>query len=185
MIIGIDIDDVLTNTSQIMKDYLEKYEKSGDGVRYIVEVMRGEIPTENIKKFFKEYINEICKNVTLKSKAKDVIQRLLNEGHEIIFITSRGETKFPGTEKTTLEYLKNNNVNYTNIIFNSFDKQIDCINNDIEIMIDDSIKNCEAIKKEEIKTILYTSEVNKKINTYIERVENWIELECKINEYKK
>ncbi len=184
MIIGIDIDDVLTNTSQMIEEYLKKYEKSGDGIKYIVEVMRGEIPTQNIKKFFMDYINEICKNVTLKRNAKDVIQRLLDRGHKIIFITSRGEKRFPGTEKTTLEYLKNNNVNYTDIIFNSFEKQTDCIKNNIEIMIDDSVKNCELIKSAGIKTIVYTSEVNRNINTNIERIENWIELENKINEYE-
>lgn len=184
MTIGIDIDDVLTNTSQMIEEYLKKYEKSGDGIKYIVEVMRGEIPTQNIKKFFMDYINEICKNVTLKSNAKDIIQKLLDRGHKIIFITSRGEKRFPGTEKTTLEYLKNNNVNYTDIIFNSFEKQTDCIKNNIEIMIDDSVKNCELIKSAGIKTIVYTSEVNRNINTNIERIENWIELENKINEYE-
>ena len=55
MKIGIDIDDVLTNTSQKLKEYLEKYEKSGDGKKYIVEIMRGEAPTQNIKDFFNHF----------------------------------------------------------------------------------------------------------------------------------
>lgn len=32
MRIGVDIDDVLTNTSEKIKEYLYKYEKSGDGI---------------------------------------------------------------------------------------------------------------------------------------------------------
>ena len=185
MKIGIDIDDVLTNTSQKLKEYLEKYEKSGDGKKYIVEIMRGEAPTQNIKDFFKNYSSEIFKNATLKSNAKEVIDNLIKNGNQIIFITSRGEKLFPNSEKITLEYLKNNNINYSNIIFNSMEKQYDCVNNNIDIMIDDSVKNCELVSNVGIKTIVYTSEVNKNINTSIERVENWIELNDKINGYQK
>lgn len=181
MNIGIDIDDVLTNTSEKIKEYLEKYEKSGDGIKYIVEVMRGEIPTENIKNFFDNYINEICKNVTIKENAADTIKRLVEKGHKIIFITSRGEKRFKGSEKTTLEYLKNYNIEYSDIIFNSFEKQIDCQNNNIDIMIDDSVKNCELVSKSGIRTILYTSDINKAIETDIERVESWEEIENKID----
>ena len=59
MKIGIDIDDVITNTSEKIKEYLYKYEKSGDGIKHIVEVMRGESPTQNIKNFFNEYMSKI------------------------------------------------------------------------------------------------------------------------------
>ena len=50
-------------------------------------------------------------------------------------------------------------------------------------MVDDSVKYCEEIRKENIKSIVFTSEVNKNINTNIERVSNWLELEEKINRY--
>lgn len=170
MKIGIDIDDVLTNTSEKLKDYLYKYEKSGDGIKYIVEIMRGEIPTDNVKIFFDKYINEICKNVTLKEGSKNIIKELLKCGHEIIFITSRGEIRFKGLEKTTLDYFKVHNIEYTDIIFNSFEKQIDCQKNNIDILIDDSVKNCELVRKSGIRTILYTSDINKTIDTNIERL---------------
>lgn len=183
MRIGIDIDDVLTNTSEKIKEYLYKYEKSGDGIKYIVEVMRGEIPTENIKIFLDRYINEICKNVTVKEDAENVIKELLKYGHEIIFITSRGEIRFQGTEKTTLEYLKAHNIKYTDIIFNSFEKQVDCKKNNIDIIIDDSVKNCELVREEGIKAILYTSDINKTINTDIERVESWMDIKNKMLNY--
>lgn len=177
MRIGIDIDDVLTNTSEKLKEYLHKYEKSGDGNKYIVEILRGELPTQNIKKFMDTYINEMCENLKIKDDAIDVINGLINCGHEIIFITSRGEKKLPGTEKTTIEFLQNNDIKYTEIVFNSIEKQLDCKEKNIDIMVDDSIRNCELIRKEGIKTIVYTSEVNKNMLTEIERVDNWLELQ--------
>lgn len=185
MKIGIDIDDVLTDSSKIVKEYLNKYEKSGDGMKYIVEVMRGEMPTENIKKFFKEYIPKIHQNVEIKENAVETIDRLLNKGHEIILITTRGEERFKGSEKTTLDYLKKHNVKYTKIIFNSFEKQLDCKANNIDVMIDDSVKNCENIRKAGIIAFLYTSSVNKSINTDLPRVESWLEIEKVIDSLNK
>lgn len=48
-------------------------------------------------------------------------------------------------------------------------------------MIDDSVKTCELVNMSGIKTIVYTSEINKNISTNIKRVENWLELEKEIN----
>lgn len=185
MRIGIDIDDVLTDTSPKVKEYLYKYEKSGDGIKYISEVMRGEMPTENIKRFFDQYVEEIYQKISIKSDAAEVLQRLSQSGHEIIFITARGEQRFKGSEKTTINFFKEFNIQYKEIIFNSFEKQVDCKKNNIDIMIDDSVKNCELVDREGIKSILYTSDVNKDDKTNVERVENWVELENIINNYEK
>ena len=56
MKIGIDIDDVLTDTSKVIVEFFKKYETSGDGMKHIVEIMKGELPTENIKKFYNLYL---------------------------------------------------------------------------------------------------------------------------------
>lgn len=48
-------------------------------------------------------------------------------------------------------------------------------------MIDDSVKTCQLVNSNGIETIVYTSEINKKITTNIKRVKNWLELEKEIN----
>ncbi len=181
MRIGIDIDDVITDTSLAMKNYIEAYDNNGNISNYMEEVMRGEMPTPYIKKFFEDNIIEILKNAKLKENASKVIQRLLNNGNEIFIITARGEEKFKGSEDETLEYFKLNNINYTKILFNSFDKAKLCKDNKINLMVDDSIKHCLEVQKENIKSILFTSVVNKSRNIEIDRVNNWLELEEKIN----
>lgn len=182
MKIGIDIDDVITDTSLSMKDYIIKYDTNGEIVKHIEEVMRGEMPTPSIKQFFDDHNVEIFGNAKQKENANMVINRLLLN-NEIFLITSRGEEKYIGSETVTLNYLKSHNINYTKIIFNSFNKAKICKENRIDIMVDDSVKYCEEIRKENIKSIVFTSEVNKNINTNIERVSNWLELEEKINRY--
>ncbi len=181
MRIGIDIDDVITETSIAVKEYIEKYDKDGDMMNHIEEVMRGDMPTQNIKDFFKNESSKIFKRVKLKPNASQVIEKLINSGNEIFIITSRGDPKMKGTTECTLEYFRNNNIKYTKILFNSFEKAKICKENKIDLMIDDSEKYCREILKENIKSILFTSEINKTIPTKIERVNNWLELEEKID----
>ena len=81
--------------------------------------------------------------------------------------------------------MKSNKINYTRIIFNLFDKAKICKENNIDVMIDDSVRYCIEIEKENIKSILYTSIVNKSINVKIPRVNNWFELRKMVDVIKK
>ena len=87
-----------------------------------------------------------------------------------------------GSEDITLNYLKNNNINYTKIIFNAYEKVQICKDNNIDILIDDSVKYCDEALKNDIKSILFTSVVNKEIQSNSPRVNNWEELKNKINQ---
>lgn len=185
MRLGIDIDDVITNTSEKIKEAVMKCENSEKINEQMVEIMRGTPTTEEAKKFTKDVINSnVFKEVTLKENAAKVINSLLREGHEIYLITARGDENelFKGSEKITLEYLKHNQINYTKILFSSYDKAKLCKENHIDLMIDDSVKHCEAVRDENIKSIVFTSDVNKSIETTVTRVSNWLELEEKIRE---
>ena len=141
MRIGIDIDDVITDTSKAMEKYILKYDKNGEISNHLEEIMRGEMPTQNIKNFFAKNALEIVKKAKLKNNVKEVLQKLFDEGNEIFIITSRGEIKIKGSEEATLEYFKSNNIKYTKILFNVFDKAKSCKENSINLMIDDSIKH--------------------------------------------
>jgi len=66
MRIGIDIDDVITDTSLSMKEYIVKYDKNGEITSHIEEVMRGEMPTPLIKKFFEDNCVNIFKNAKMQ-----------------------------------------------------------------------------------------------------------------------
>lgn len=181
MRIGIDIDDVITNTSEAMQEYINKYDTKGEINSHIEEVMRGDMPTPAIKKFFEDNGYKIFQKTKIKENVSEVTKRLIENENEIYIITSRGEIRFKNSEKLTLEFLKLNNIKYTKILFNSFEKAKICKENNIDVMIDDSVKYCIEIEKEDIKSILFTSNVNKNIKTQIKRVNNWLELEKEIN----
>ena len=176
MKLGIDIDDVLVDTSKLMLDYIKNINNNEDILNHMEEIMRGEIPDNIVSKFINSSIANILDNVQLKPNAKKVLEKL-EKNNEIVFITSRGDKKIKGTEEVTLNYLKKNNIAYKKIIFNAYNKAKICKENNIDILIDDSVKLCEEAQKEGIKTILFTSIVNKNKQTNIKRVNNWLELE--------
>ena len=176
MKLGIDIDDVLVDTSKLMLDYIKNINNNEDILNHMEEIMRGEIPDSIVSKFINGNIVNILDNVQLKPNAKKVLEKL-EKNNEIVFITSRGDKKIKGTEEVTLNYLKKNNIAYKKIIFNAYNKAKICKENNIDILIDDSVKLCEEAQKEGIKTILFTSIVNKNKQTNIKRVNNWLELE--------
>lgn len=184
MRIGFDIDDVITDTSGSMKEYIIKYDKNGELMANIEDIMRGDASTPFIEKFFMEHFLEIVRNAKVKENAAEIIKKLFDTGNEIYLITARGEKRkiFHDTEAFTLEYLKENNICYNNIIFNAIDKAQLCIDNQIDLLVDDSIKHCEAVRDVNLNSILFTSVVNKSLPTTVTRVNNWLELEGKIEE---
>lgn len=182
MRIGIDIDDVITNTSEIMEEYIMKYKNNEKIKEHMVEIMKGNPKEPEIVKFCTENYVKIFQEVKLKENSKEVIQRLVDKGNEIYFITARGENLdfFKGSEKVTLDFLRENSISYNKIIFNSTNKAQLCKDYEIDLMIDDSVAHCEEVKNIGIRSILFTTKVNKNICTIVERVDNWIELEEKL-----
>lgn len=185
MRIGIDIDDVITDTSSSIRKYIDKSDNKSDIYNYIEEVMRGEMPTQEIKNFYKDNSINIFRDAKVKEDASSVIKNLMNQGNEVFIITSRGEVKFSGSEQLTLNYLKSNNINYTKIIFNCFEKAGVCKENGIDLMIDDSVKFCVDIANNDMRSILFTSVVNKDEIVEVPRVNSWGELQKEIDNIVK
>lgn len=185
MRIGIDVDDVITNTSESAKVYIDKNDNNGDLKNYMEDIMRGDMTTPKIKEFFAKNSYNIFKDAIVKQNASEVIKKWLDDGNEVYIITSRGEVKFKDSEKLTLDYFDKNNINYTKILFNSFEKDKICEENKIDIMVDDSAKFCTDIANKNIKSILFNSVVNKEVKVNVPRVDDWLELEKKVSYMKK
>lgn len=185
MNIGIDIDDVITNTSGMFKEYFEKYGKEyfeesemEDNLKYI---MRGNFVNDKIKKFMLRYITEMLEKVAIKENVIEVLTRLKENGNNIILITTRGSRIFNGAEEMTKLYLKENKIPYDNIIFNAYDKYLSIKENKINLMVDDSVEICESLNSKGVKVYLFTTDVNKDDKTNIQRISDWIDLEDKIS----
>ena len=184
MRIGIDIDDVVTDTSEIIEMFVKADNNSHKLQKHIKTIMKGNPSEPEVVSFCKRIYLEAFRKAKAKDNVSEVIKKLLDKGNEIFFITARGENLdyFKDSEKVTKEFLKQNNIKYTKIIFNAIDKTQLCLDNHIDLIIDDSVEQCEDTRKAGIRSIVFTSKVNRDTPTTIERVSNWLELEEKIME---
>lgn len=189
MKIGIDIDGVLTDEHTYVLDNGTKY-FSENNISYIVnrnvydsEEIFG-VSEDEYNNFWKEYIFEYSKNISIRRYAADIIKKLKEKGNEIFIITSRSFTTYENENKVRMqrlvkEWLKTNSVLYDKIIFTR--KKLDvCIEKNIDLMIEDKPENIEDISKE-IPVIVYDCSYNEEIhNKNVIRCYSWYDIYDKI-----
>ena len=180
MRIGIDIDDTITDSYALMTKYAEKHFQRNDK-HFINEIFHAPKITGEGLDFYNLYLKEVISKCPLKENAKEVIQRLQENGHTIIVITARGYTDISGVTEETEKYFQKHNLKVDKIIFKAYHKLKVCQDNQIDIMVDDTIRVLDEINKGGIKTVLFTTYANKDIKTNLNRVNDWLELEEYIN----
>lgn len=181
MVLGIDIDDVITDTSAALTAHAKIHEievcEKGEILDHLPQVMRGEIHSNNVKLYFERFMADIMAGASVIDGAVETLRRLKSKGHRLVYITARGETKFPGSREKTMKFLEEQQLPYDEVVFDSFDKLQDCLDHEVELMVDDSVRNCEDLVKGGVSAVLFTSPVNLGMKTELDRVENWAELE--------
>lgn len=187
MIIGIDIDETLTETIKGVKGYInahrEEFEDYEQLLNDIPHIIAGARISNDTTKFLNEIYPELLLNVKIKENAIEVLNILKDKGYTIIFITARDDNYFTkGAEFITRDHLDRNKVPYDKLITHSLSKKQACIDNNINVMIDDSIKTLESLKDLNIKLLLFNNEINKDKITDILRVYNWLDIYKEITE---
>ena len=196
MNIGIDIDDTIANTYDVLFNYAQNY-TINDIRKEIQNVDRNCIThmyctefhnwnQKEEKEFLEKYYEKTVLNVQPKIYAVENIKKLKDNGDSIYLITARFLSDKFDVEKLTKEWLEKYKIPYDKLILNSQNKVIVAQENEIDIFIDDSIKNCTQMANAEIKTYMMDTIVNKDFeNENIERVYSWPHLYQKIENYKK
>lgn len=184
MKIGIDIDDTMADTFEYLMPYIADF--FNVDIKYLKDnnISYNNLPKEMKEReleFAKEYYDKIIPNTPFKPKVAEYIDKIKELGHEIVVITARDKTLYTDEYKTTIEELKNNNIQYDKLICD-FDKAKVCKNEKIELFIDDSINNCKKVKELGIETILFNSKSNINNKTNLNRVDNWKDIYEKIKE---
>ncbi len=189
MRIGIDIDDTLTNTSDVMFKYAKKYNKDYDNVILddIPNLVRGIKTKKQTDEFFRKYCFEMILSVDVKENAKNIIDKLLKEGHEIFFITARSNEYFGDSYVVTKEYLRKNGIKYTKLLTGHVYKLKICKEEKIDIFFDDAYDTINELHNDGVDAVLFTSNLNRERKIALRRVDNWNELyyyvynKCNVN----
>ena len=187
MRIGVDIDGVLTNLEEFGKDFGSKYlfQKNMlvENEDFVSKFYNLDTKLDN--EFWSKAISDY---LSIKSRpfAGEVIDKLKEENNQIIIITNRvSDLKYcdidsKNMKKNIIEWLKENNIHYDDLIFSNGDKKTHIINNNIDIMIDDIPKNINVIS-DIIPVICYDAVYNRDCNTKnIYRCYSWYDIYSKI-----
>ena len=192
MRIGIDIDNCISNFDDVL---LEEYLKHDKELRntgiindkpYHITVGMFDWSKEENDDFYYNNIQRIAMSLKPLNNAKDVIDKLKADGNEIYIITSRDNGEYINPEKMTREWLEKYDIYFDRLILTGrHEKGPVCKENNIDIMIEDSIKNCEDIENNGVKCYIMDTRYNKH-ETRFERVKRWNEIYSKISKlYKK
>ena len=196
MNIGIDIDDTIANTYDVLFKYVQEYtihdivtDREKTNRDMIAQMYRTNFRNGD-KKQDKEFFNRYYEKTVLKVKPKinaiENIKKLKEEGNQIYLITARFPSEKFNIEELTKRWLKKYDIPYDKLILNSENKVITAKEHCIDIFVDDNIKNCTEMAKVGIKTYIMDTIVNKDfIDENIERVYSWSQLYQKIEDYKK
>lgn len=167
MNIAIDIDDTLTESFDYFQPFVAEY----FGVD-VEELRRRNISYSNLPDewksdelgFCKTYYDRVVADTPFKPDAAWGVDELRKAGHKIIIITGRTTAFYTDPYKTTAEELANGGIIYDKLIC-TLDKGSACLEEKIDILIDDLPANCDAATKLGIKTVLFQSKANKDIKT--------------------
>ena len=191
MRIGIDIDNCISNFDDVL---LEEYIKHDKELRntgiindkpYHITVGMFDWSKEENDDFYYNNIQRIAMSLKPLNNAKDVIDKLKADGNEIYIITSRDNGEYINPEKMTREWLEKYDIYFDRLILTGrHEKGPVCKENNIDIMIEDSIKNCEDIENNGVKCYIMDTRYNKH-ETRFERVKRWNEIYSKISSFYK
>lgn len=178
MRIGIDIDDTTTNTWECFIPYYHEVFKIPIETLKLskpyYEAVKDKLSLDEYFNVILPIYNEQTPLVTLKENVKEVIDELYMLGHKVFFITARGkETK--DIYNVTKKYLDNYQIKYEKLIIDASDKARFCVEEKIDLFIDDSFKHCDAISKLGIDVLMFETAYNKEYKQF-RRVKSWKEI---------
>ena len=176
MRIGIDIDDTITESfvyvlDKIAKDYNKDYNELLSKNLNWDDIYHGNDDLPPLMDYVFSNYHKWIPEFEIKEDAIDTMQKLIDDGHEIILVTARSHA-LPGQN---VKYLKDNGVPYTVLHEAAGNKVAVAIEEKLDLLIDDSVNNCTLVKAQGIPVLLYDNPYNRKCTT-LDRVCSWKEV---------
>jgi uncharacterized HAD superfamily protein len=195
MNIGIDIDDTIINTSEMLIAYAQKYDievLGGTGIlkddkAYFFNNTMFDWTEEEYDIFMCKYIDYIFENATAKPLVKEIFEKLKKDGHKIIIITARDKEVYrcENANETSKKLFDKNNIKYDKLLVACHNKVLDCKENKIDVFIDDRLDTCKNVSDSGILTFVMNATHNNHLDTKnMKRVYSWEEIYYLISKLK-
>ena len=178
MRIGIDIDDTICTTSDLINQVVVEHNLNltSDFDSYDDRVL---ITYDDL---IRENIDNIMKNCPLKKDAKEVINYFRKKHHKIYIITARNNYYSDNICNITINYLKKHGIIYDKIIFDCSNKEIYCSENKIDVMLDDNLSLMKRLENVKTKGVLFITSYNKNYDGC--KVSSWMEFKKIIDDWR-
>ncbi len=180
MKIGIDLDGVVFNTEMLWSTYAELYD--------CIELNRNSIITKEEPRFQERYnwteeeqntFLDRYANIThfdIMPGAKEVLNMLREEKHELIVITARGSiSNIEEGVNIAAQKLETEEIKFDKYYWKQKKKLDICQMENVDVMIDDNYHICEAIADAGIPVIYFNSLSRKHLvkKDRVKEVSNW------------
>jgi len=194
--IGIDIDDTLTDIKEQLTnaafDYAKTLNKKVENENIEINDIYNDgniyqkifnFSYDELKYFLGTIQESITNNAIPRKDCVEVIKKLHEEGNEIYIITARDSEFHEDPYQQSMDWLNKNGIYFDKLIVNARDKKRVCIEENIDILIDDSISNCKNVITSGIFAIMITnSNVVEKNN--IKCFKNWNDIYNYLHKFK-
>ena len=126
-----------------------------------------------------ENIGRITPSLDVIEGASKYIKKLKQDGHTIYIISGRDNGEYTDPYNMTKNWLEKYDITYDKLFlvdaYNSHSKTEICLENNVDIMIDDDWKIIKKLTENKIKTLYFrdTNLMKLEENEYIKEVNNW------------
>lgn len=178
MKIGIDIDDTIANSWDTFipiysKEFNIPIEELQVSKPYYYS-LKNKITVEEYFEKMSKIHDDITLDIPIKENVKEVIDKLYELGHKVIFITARGKSH-TNPYTITKKYLDDHKIKYEKLIVDASEKDKICKEEKIDLFIDDSIKHCQSVSLKGIEVLLFETKYNKEDKQF-KHIKNWNEV---------
>ncbi|SHN49406.1 5' nucleotidase, NT5C type [Desulfitobacterium chlororespirans] len=175
MRIGVDIDGVVSDS---YKAWLRKLNRHfGTNIlelkNYDMHLDFG-VSWEEMGKYFEDNVATLFDIPDPVAGAKEGIERLLRQGHEVVYVTARSLDE----EVHTLRWMKKHKIPHEQILFTSFQSKVDYVLQwQLEIFLEDFLGNAQAISEAGVPVLLLDASYNQgELSSGIIRCQDWREI---------
>jgi len=197
MRIGIDIDDTLTDIKDLLWEqaciYTKSINKQIPDDDKIKNGLNGNMSDfykmsfgwtdEELIYFFRNERVKVIDEAIPRKNVKEVLDKLKQDEHEIYIITARAFKFDDIPYERAKNWLDKNKLTYDKLIVNAIDKAKICLEERIDIFIDDQLNNCLAVSNEGIPTIRFIDK-SQKCDSFVS-MNDWQEIYEYINKELK
>lgn len=159
MKIGIDIDDTLVDTKDIQKKYWKEYVTNNPKKGYTEKIPNSinDFGDLYVQDFWDIYRHELSYSPEFKKDTSTILHKLKDNNFTLCVITSRPDAKYKDLKLNLSNWFNSNNIPIDIIYTDVRDKGLFCKENNIDILIDDSLSQMKSAILNNVKAILFNN----------------------------